>query len=337
VRLMILIASLSLVSFAGRAETLTGDMILDGLGVSEVERIRLENGEVLAFDNEAYESNARELAADATILVDHPMSEVLEQIKDVPTIIPQKYLVEYQDITTTADFAGVHYTESEYEEADALLNAEAGKDLNLSKAELAKLKQLNTSAKSVPDRLAAASEAMREILANRYLSYKQSGLSGISEYQRSSKKALSIGDELTLTTEALKPFAKYFPEYYQVLHDYPAGTDCCEHTFRWLKVHLRKRPTFALSHTLIQKSDDLVLVTERHYYVTSTLNSVQVTVSWVPYDHNTQMGLAISASTDILDSFIGRMLRPLGRNKARDMVSDVLVDIRDDLNADDVE
>lgn len=318
-----------------QAETLTGDMILDGLNVSDSDRARMERGEVLAFDGEAYESNARELAADATILVDQPMLEVLEKITDVPTIIPQKYLVEHQEISSPADFVGVLYTEAEYAEADKLLKAKASKEFNLSKAELAKLKQLNATAQSKADRLAAASKAMREILTDRYVSYTQSGLPGISTYQRSSKKALSIGNELTLTTETLEPFAKYFPEYYQVLHDYPAGADCCDHIFRWLKVELRKRPTFALSHTMIEQREDFLLVTERHYYVSSTLNSLQVTVSWVPYDQDTQMGIAISASTDVLDSFLGKMLRGLGRNKARDMVSDVLTEIRDDLRAND--
>ena len=174
---------------------------------------------------------------------------------------------------------------------------------------------------------------MRDILIARYNAYQQSGLQGVAPYQRSKKKALSIGRELTLTTETLEPFSEYFPEYYQVLHDYPKGADCCEHVFRWLKVSLKKKPTFALSHTIIQRSKDFLLVTERHYYVSATLNSVQVTVSWVPWDHDTQMGLAVSASTDVLDSLLGKALRKLGRNKAKDMVADVLTEIRDELQA----
>ena len=47
------------------------------------------------------------------------------------------------------------------------------------------------------------------------------------------------------------------------------------------------------------------------------------------------MGLAMSASADILDSMLGRMLRPLGRNKAKKMVSGVVTDIRAVLQNDD--
>jgi hypothetical protein len=322
---------LLIIAISAQAESPTGEIILDGLNVSDSERKRLESGDVLAFDGEAYESNARELSADATVLVDRPMSDVLAQIMEAPTIIPQKYIVEHRDITSVEDFADIRYDEDEYDEANKLLKAKASKDLNLSKAEIAKLKQINATVKTRPDRLEAASKAMREILTERYLAYSKTGLTGMPTYQRSSRKALSIGNELTLTTETLEPFSKYFPEYYRVLHDFPEGADCCDHIFRWLKFDIRKRPTFALSHTMIEKGEDFLLITERHYYVSSTLNSVQVTLSWVPYDENTQMGLAISASTDILDSFMGKLLRPLGRNKARDMVSDVLTEIRNDL------
>ena len=46
---------------------------------------------------------------------------------------------------------------------------------------------------------------------------------------------------------------------------------------------------------------------------------------------NTYMGLAMSASADILDSMMGKMLRPLGRNKAQDLVTDVMTEVRTEL------
>ena len=44
---------------------------------------------------------------------------------------------------------------------------------------------------------------------------------------------------------------------------------------------------------------------------------------------------AMSASADILDSVMGRMLRPVGRNLAKDMVTDAMEDIRQDLEGSD--
>lgn len=119
-----------------------------------------------------------------------------------------------------------------------------------------------------------------------------------------------------------------------VIQNYPAENDCCEHYMRWLKLEIRKRPTFALSHVVIQRTNEFVLLTERQYYIGHTANSIQITLAWLPYEDDTYMGLAVSASADILDSMLGRMLRPIGRNKAKDLVSDVLEEIRTDLESD---
>ena len=319
------------------ADTLTGQDVLDGLDVSESDRRALEGGEILAYDGEEYEGNDRDLSADALVLVDQSLDEVVAHIRDVDSIIPQKYLVDQADIETLEDFAGISYTVDEIEEADKLLKAGRSKDLNLSDAEIAILAQTRTSARKLDDagRAAAASDAIRKILIGRYQSYLEKGLDGIPEYRRSRKKAIKVGEDLALTTETFEPFAADFPEYYRAMRSFPDGTDCCEHVFRWLKVNLRKRPAFALSHTFFRKTDDMLIVTERHFYVTHTINSVQVTVSWLPYDENTYMGLAVSASTDILDSMLGKALKPLGRNKARDMVTDVLGAMRTELQDSD--
>ena len=39
----------------------------------------------------------------------------------------------------------------------------------------------------------------------------------------------------------------------------------------------------------------------------------------------------MSASTDLLDSILGRVLRPLGRNKAKDIVSEIMQEIKAEL------
>lgn len=319
------------------AQSLSGQDVLEGLGVPEKDRQQLEQGGILAYDGEAYEGTPRELAADAMILIDAPLGEVMDQVREVGSIIPTKYLVEYRDIESRDDFADVAFDAGELKEADKLLNARRGKDLNLSDDELALLSTYREKANGLggKDRVELASDAMREILVGRYEAYRARGLEGISEYRRSKRKSIDIGAELTLTTETFEPFEPDMPDYYRVMRHFPDGADCCEHMFRWMKVKLRKRPAFALTHTIIQKTDDLLLITERHYYVSHTINSVQVTVSWIPYDEDTYMGLAVSASADILDSMMGRMLRPLGRNKARDLVADVLDEFRQDLQSEE--
>ena len=213
--------------------------------------------------------------------------------------------------------------------------AKPGKDFNFSADEFSKLQRRMQSviASDQATQTTEASAAIRDILIGRYKAYQAKGLGGIPPYTRSAKKRISIGDELRMTTETLEPVELLFPDYYKVLTDYPDGAGCCEHEFRWLKTRIRKRPTFALSHLIIQQSDQHLLVTERFYYVGSTVNGTQISVGWFPYRGDTYMGLAMSASSDILDSFLGKLLRPVGRSKARDMVSEVLLDIKKDLES----
>jgi len=221
-----------------------------------------------------------------------------------------------------ADFAGVKYTDAEYDEVKELFKAKPGKDHNFSDNEYVLLREMLHPHRhsDATSQIAAASDAMRAILIRRYNQYRANGLDGIDNYVRSNKKNIDIARELRLHTETFKPFESDFPDFYRVMHDYPAGIDCCDHFYRWLKVKIRKRPTFALSHTFVQKTDDYVVATERNYFATSTLNNLQVTLSWLKYDENTYMGIAMTASTDLLDSMMGLMLRPIGRNKAKDMV-----------------
>jgi hypothetical protein len=317
----------------------TGQEILQKLGIPQNEVDQLEDGAILSYSDAEYESTSRELAADAIILVKSDLAAVREALRGATTLIPTKLILEDADILSEADFADIKFADEDFEEVERLFKAKPGKDFNFSNAEYAALNANLAPHKrsSRADKIQAASAAMREILRGRYNKYRASGLNGIEGYQRSRRKQVDIGRELRLTTDTFEPFAEDFPEFYEIMAQYPNGQECCESYFRWLKVDIRKRPTFALSHTVIQQTDEFILYTERHFYASNQLNSVQITLSWFPYGEQTYMGIAMSASADILDSMMGKMLRPLGRNKAKDLVTDVMVEVRDDLDSDDDE
>ena len=320
---------------SGRAQV-TGEDILQGMGISETEIESLESGGVLAYSDKFYENSPRELAADAIILVNNDLSAVHAALKGATTLIPAKRMVDHGEIVTATDFSGLKYDDEDFDEVQRLFAAQPGKEFNFSAAEFTTLQGLLRPHRKAnrENKIAVASDAIREIMIGRYNQYRAAGLNGISEYKRSRRKQIDVGRELLLTTETFEPFANDFPDFFHVMKNFPDGTDCCENYFRWLKVEIRDRPIFALSHTIIQETDDFVLYTERHYFVNNTLNSIQITLGWVPYGEGTYMGIAMSASADILDSMMGRMLRPLGRNKAKDLVIDVMQEIRDDLTKD---
>lgn len=311
----------------------TGKTFVDGLEVSDEDVKRLESGEVLAFSDAEYENTQRELAADSMVLVKADLAAVHEALVEETTIIPGKLIQDSGIIHDESDFEGVAFAAEDLEEVDKLFKAKPGKDYNFSKDEFALLQEVLAPSRRADEsqRIEAASSAFRQILIARYRDYRARGLAGISGYMRSKRKTVDVGYELQLTTNAFKAFEDEFPEFVRTAVAYPEGEACCEHYFRWLKVRITKRPTFALAHTIVQRTEDFVLLNERHYYVGHTLNSAQITLAWVPYGEDTYMGLGVSASADILDSTLGRMLRPVGRNKAKDMVSEAMEEIRDDL------
>jgi len=312
-----------------------GVEIAKGLGLSAKEIERMESGEILSFSDAEYENTDRELAADAIVLVKKSLDQVYTELADTTTVMPGELLLDHALIVSDDDFDKLGYTDAEYKEVESLFDAKPGDEFNFSASEYSILKSrlAEYSNSDRATKISAASDAMRTLLLARYKQYQAQGLDGIDSYQRSRKKQVSPSRELRLTTDAFGAFDDEFPEYVRVIQNYPAGSDCCEHYLRWLKLKVRKRPTFALSHVVIQRTDDFVLLTERQYYVGHTANSIQITLAWLRYREDTYMGLAVSASADILDSMMGRMLRPVGRNKAKELVSEVLEEIQSDLEA----
>jgi len=304
--------------------------LLKGFGLTPGEIERLENGEVLAYSDEEFEFSKRELSADAIVHVDTDHAAVLRAMQEDATLIPVKLLMEHTRVFSEADFDNVNFTEGEYGEVEDLFKAKPGKEFNFSNDEIAMLQQMLKPHRSgsKAQKMAAASDAMRAVLIGRYDGYRVKGLAGIEGYKRSKRKKVDVGAELQLTNDAFRPFEEDFPEFVRLMYGYPEGADCCTHEFRWLKVKIRKRIAFALAHTMIQTTDTFALITERHYYVSNTLNSVQLTIVWLPYEDGGSVGLAMSASADVLNSLMGRILRPVGRNLAKDTVTDAMLDIK---------
>ena len=328
-RSVMLVAASIVLALPAHAQ-MSGSDLLEGFGLSPGEIERLEEGEVLAYSDEEFEFSKRELAADAMVHVDTNHEAVLRSMQEDATLIPVKLLMQHTLIHSEADFDSVAFTEEEFEEVEKLFGAKVGKEFNFSNDEYALIQQMLEPHRkaSKAQRIAAASDAMRAILVARYNAYRANGMGAIEGYQRSKRKKVDVGAELQLTNDAAKAFEDDFPEFVRLMYGYPEGADCCEQEFRWLKVRIRKRIAFALAHTMIQASDDFAVITERHYYVSNTLNSVQLTVLWLPYEEGGSVGLAMSASADILDSMMGRMLRPVGRNLAKDLVTDAMRDVQ---------
>jgi len=313
-----------------------GRTIMDELNMSAKEVQKLESGEVLTKLASEYEQSPRELAIDATVLIRKPLSELAAESEDDITLVPGKLILDSSEVLGEDDFAGVEFSAEEAEEARTWLNAEFGDDLNVGREDLAIIERIKADRGGRGD-VELGSEAARQVLLHRYRQYMRGGLEAIEPYARSKKKNVSVGEELRASNETLQLIEKHFPAYFRALVEFPMGAECCKHRFMWLKAKVRGRPTFILVHRIVMETDEAVLVTERHFYVSHTLNSLQLTLGWVPYEtegeETTYLGIVTSANSDYLTGFVGKLIRVLGANKGAEMVGGVLSDIRDDLEA----
>lgn len=334
--LRIAFSILALATFTTTAwgEPPVGKQLLEEFNISAKEVQKLESGEVLTKLASEHEQSPRELAIDSTIIIRKPLSELVSESEDNITLIPGKMILDAAEITGEESFDSIGFAPEEAEEATHWLNAKPGDDPNLGRQDLALIAELKANRGGRSD-LELASEAVRQILLRRFREYTRGGLNAIEPYARKGDQVL-VGAELRASNETLQAVEKHFPAYYDELVNFPTGSDCCEHRFMWMKAKVRKRPTFILIHRIVLDSPEAVLLTERHFYVSHSLNSLQLTLGWLPYqegDDKTYLGIATSANSDYLTGFVGKMIRFLGGNKGAEMVGDVLVEIRDDLEA----
>jgi len=317
------------------ADAPTGKVLLRGLGLGAHEYEELESGEVLTRLASEYEQSPRELAMDAAVIIRRPLRELIEESEDDITLVPGKMILASGALHGPGDFSAIGFTDGEAEEAARWLTAKPGDDLNLGREDIAIIEQLKGQRSGRSD-LELASEAVRQVLSHRYTAYLDGGLSAIEPYVRRRGKQVSAGGELKLSNEQLFAVDRYFPSYFDTLVNFPNGDECCDHRFLWLKASVRKRPMFVLVHRIVQETDHAVLLTERHFHVSHTLNSLQLTLGWLPYEgtgEDTYLGIATTANSDHLTGFLGKMIRLLGASKGEEMVGGVLVDIRNDLEA----
>lgn len=334
-RTFLAVVTIVLAGSLSAQEAPTGKRVLGEYGLSGGDLRDLESGEVVTKLASEYEQSKRELAIDATVVIRKPLDELLAESTDEATLVPGKIILDHGIIESEADLDRITLPADRAEEARYWLNASPGDDLNLGPTDLAIINRVKQGRQRGETDLDLASRAVREVLKHRYREYRAKGLAGVEPYQRSRKNTVAAGAELEASNRTLNAIEKYYPDYYETLVDFPRAA-CCDHRFLWLMAKVRGRPTFILVHGVAYDTPEVALLTERHYYVSHSLNNLQLTLAWLPWDEssqNTYMGFVTSANSDFLTGFKGKLIRMLGANKGAEMIGDVLVEIRDDLES----
>ncbi len=251
--------------------------------------------------------------------LDHTLAELQRQFtgKHTPDIMEfQEILDVPASLQQATAFESVSFDPSEAAEAHALLKAKPGKDYNLSTEEIALFRQAAKEMSADANEREVATATMKAVLYQRYLSYRRHGLQGIPGYQIGRNKQVDPASELIAATESMPLLKGRYPDYYHSLRFYPdEGASPTVNRFFWVKQMENSRPIFVLKHWFLDIQPEYGLITERRYYLSHSLNSMQVVIGCLPYEEHTLVVLLNRVFTEQIKVTIGkRIAKRVGRS-----------------------
>jgi len=281
----------------------------------------LESGEIFIISRPGEEINT-ELDVLMGVLIPAQLNKTVDVLqrqsnsKDTPGVIFIQEITSKDSSSEPADiFNMVTFGPSESDEVKQLISIGPGDNYNLSRKEIALFKQAVKKVKTGTTGSSEMSKVMGEVLKNRYLSYRRKGLKGVATYQISASEQASPAKELIATTESLVILKEKFPTYYRCLRFYPdQNVSNFVHQFFLVKQQEEGRPMFALKHLVLDIQPDYALITERQYYMSHSLNSLQVLIGCLPYKNGTLVVLLNQVFTEKVNITIGkRVAKKVGR------------------------
>ena len=190
------------------------------------------------------------------------------------------------------DFAGVKLGPNSDVMDKLYHDAKAGSDLNLASDEVQMFRQLGKKASH-----SEIEQCLRQLLLNRFRSYKQNGLAGIAPYARG-KKDISVGEELKHQLEVGPLLQKHSPVFWTYAMDYPNNRpEGAVESFFWVNSIIDEKPTVALVHRLGMPQDGGYVYMERHFYLSRSHNCLQGIGAAMPSDDG---GTAVSMLLELV-------------------------------------
>ena len=231
-----------------------------------------------------------ELAQGVACLVKNDAQINLDTIRQGTWLAPEQHILSSALIAenaTLADFAGIRFETRHEHELLRFIDAEAGRDLNLSAQEISKFEKLKQAQNNQLD-VQNTELLIQNIMLNRYQQYRKQGLKGVPPYARGGDKQTQPESQMETSLEESLGLKKLYPQLYSLLKDYPQDiNDAVVEDYYWYLVNLGDRPAVGLSHRIHSNRGAATLLIERGYYISHTLDSVQVFVGLIPVKEGT--------------------------------------------------
>ncbi len=315
--------SLTYISAAMAATAPSLEEVLNLLGIPRQQIDKLNHGEIIFHD--IPEATGKELAMSIAIFFPVPFERTVDYIKNGDLLSVDPAITAYQEISPNADviaFKRFGFTDSQTDEALDLLNAEAGDRFNLSSQEISSFAAIKNAIADTDkiNVVEVISQKYREILLQRYQTYRAQGLAGIAAYSRDNGVA-DPATELRIAAENNKVLAQLFPQIFHGWLNYPeALPNGIEERFYWMNRQVENRPTAILGHhfLLITKTGALMLA--RQFYVGHSYNSSHLTVGALPFRDGTLVFYGERTSTDQVTGLASGLRHNIGREQMKEQM-----------------
>lgn len=203
------------------------------------------------------------------------------------------------------------------EEAEALLDAGPGDKFNLSIPEIESFKMLGQSSPNAIEEALALH--YREILFQRFESYRRGGTYAIAPYARDDNRDTRPSLELRQAASASAILQRYFPTLYKVWLDYPKPLPAgANEAFPWVEKKVESRSAVILRHRISMDWNDGVLVLTREIYAPHSYNSSQWITGCLPYRNGTLVFQQVRSYTDQVAGIASNVKHIIGRELLKD-------------------
>ena len=301
------------------AEFPGAEEVLGVLGMDKDQITELAEGQPIAYA--LSESRDDELAVGVAWYLQVPLDKIVGQLRlDSPDSLDVD-VTAHGLLTEHAGENSLAPVILSREEAQALLDAEPGSEVNLSPHEINSFKTLKktlkrTSYRPIGDEV---EQHYRKILFQRFKAYQRGGIYAIAPYAREESLFSKPSLELREAAQASVILARYFPALSKAWLDYPKtlppGAD---ETFLWVKKNVEGRLATILRHRVNMDWNGGVLVLTREFYAPHSYNASQWITGCLPYRNGTVVFQQVRSYTDQVTGVASDVKHIVGRELLKD-------------------
>jgi len=275
----------------------------------------IESDKTVVIARKDQEKTDSAIALSMVLFVKAPFTEVLKTIKKEENRLSSyknAKKIFIKDINNSAQyFKNISFKIDEIKDVEELFDYDGGNNFNLSTEEI---KQLQKFKKSSNNKILSASEFYQYILQKRFEKYLKKGIEGIVAYEHCDKDA-TVEEGFKKSSFGMKVFRKNFPDLYRYYMKYPKNyAKNVKEKFYIIKDKIDNRVVFILKHQISRVKDNLVLIAERQFYISNSLDAIQTQILCTPYKKGTLVVLSSQSYTDKVAGFGRSVAVKIGRH-----------------------